>query len=190
MKFKYIIYLNIINLILISNCNFKDSEEKIIKDKNSKENKIEVKNMDCTFWLNKVDTSVKIEEDMLIDTMSDIQILNGMQCLLNCEGNKNEGGFAGATNIYVSQIFPKTTVELAALFYISYLFYQRWDHADGIAIWGPGGIINPKGSIEIAYKYYKSWFKQVKLIGLIKAREKKLDPLKGSGLSWYGNCRE
>ena len=106
--------------------------------------------------------------------------------MLRHRGDKRVAGFGGATRFEVSQIFPPASVDLAALFYISYLFSGRWDHADGVALWNAHGEINPPGSIEIAYKGYQKWYKRVRLVGVAAAREKHLNPLDGTDLSWYG----
>ena len=55
-------------------------------------------------------------------------MVQAIDCLLRLEGNKRKAEFTGATNPYTSQIFEAATVEVAALFYISHLFYQKWDH--------------------------------------------------------------
>lgn len=45
------------------------------------------------------------------------------------EGDKSRGAFSGATHTAVSEIFPQSTVKICALYYISYLFYEKYDHA-------------------------------------------------------------
>jgi hypothetical protein len=44
--------------------------------------------------------------------------------------------------------------------------------------------LNTKRLVEAAYRSYRKWFEKVKEIGLGKAREQKIDPLDGSGISW------
>jgi len=77
-------------------------------------------------------------------------------------------------------------VEIAALFYASYIFYGKdWDHfATGIALMEDRKINSPE-TIKKAYKHYRKWFEKVKEIGLEEARIRGLDPLKGSGIGWY-----
>jgi len=44
----------------------------------------------------------------------------------------------------------------------------------------------PPGAVNAAYGAYAEWFKRVKSIGLAEARVEHLDPLAGTGVSWYG----
>lgn len=146
---------------------------------------------DYTSTLDKENTYVIIPdrtEGFLPDTTYTIdQVTTAIECLLGCKGNKNPAKISGVTHAYVSEILPSATVELAALFYISYLYKANYTHADGIALKDKDGNINPPGSLEKAYASYEKWFKEVKEVGLQKAREMELDPLEGSGLIWYGN---
>ena len=109
----------------------------------------------------------------------------GIECLLKMEGNKNRARFSGAVKDYVSQLFENTPADVAALFYISYLYHQKWDHADAVALRGSDGSVNTPKVVQDAYRSYKKWFAEVKRIGLSKAREMKLDPLKHTKVTWY-----
>jgi hypothetical protein len=121
-----------------------------------------------------------------MDEENPAKIMQAVECLLKLEGNKNKAKFSGATNPRVSQLFEPATVEVAALFYVSYLFYQKWDHADAIALVGENNQkVNTPKTVKKAYKYYRSWFKQVKSIGIVKARKMKIEPLKGKDVRWY-----
>jgi hypothetical protein len=65
------------------------------------------------------------------------------------------------------------------------LFYQNWEHAGSLVLYEEAtGKINTRKTAEMATKSYQKWFKRVLEIGLKAAREKKLDPLEGSGISW------
>lgn len=164
----------------------------------------------CDEWLKKIDPSIretalteknidslKLDKKITIrirepqkgflqdNLHTDEQIVEAIECFLTCKGNKKKSSVSGATNMYVSQIFPKASVELAALFYISYLYTANYTFADGIALWSKEGGINPPRAIEIAYDSYKKWFKKVQEIGLSAARKMELNPLEGTGLSWY-----
>jgi hypothetical protein len=140
----------------------------------------------CTYWRSKVDDEVKQPESMQDVNEADPQvILDGIECLLKMEGNKHPAKFSGAVNDDVSQLFPKATADVAALYYISYLFFQKWDHADAIALRGTDGEINTSEDIQAAYKSYKKWFEAVKKVGIVKAREMKLEPLKDTKVKWY-----
>lgn len=112
--------------------------------------------------------------------------MEGMSCLLQCRGITREAGISGATHYEVSAGLPRATVELAALYYISFLFTGQRTHADGVALWNSDGVINPPGSIDTAYEAYERWFRRVQELGLATAREQGLNPLEGTGLAWYG----
>lgn len=140
----------------------------------------------CQYWQSKVDEEIQpLEMFQEVDEQDPQTILEGIHCLLNMEGNKHPARFSGATHMAVSQLFPDATADVAALYYISYLYYQRWDHANAIALRGENGTLNSPESILIAYESYREWFEKVKRIGLIRAREMKLDPLKDAKVKWY-----
>jgi len=143
--------------------------------------------MNCTKWMNKVVPDLGGGALLEDSTPSDQEIFEAISCLLQLQGDKRQARFGGVTRLEVSQILPTTTIELAALYYISYLYDGRWQHADGVALWNRNGVINPPGSVETAYMAYKKWFEKVKKIGLEAARKESLEPLKGTGLYWYGN---
>jgi hypothetical protein len=140
----------------------------------------------CQYWQSKVDAEVGPPASAQKTNETDPQtILDGIACLLQMEGNKHSARFSGATKPYVSQIFKPATVDIAALYYISYLYHQRWDHADAVALRDESGEVNSPRAIPKAYKSYRKWFEEVKKIGLSKAREMKLDPLKDAKVRWY-----
>jgi hypothetical protein len=116
-------------------------------------------------------------------TYTDEEVMAAIGCLLKCKGNKSPSGISGVTTIYFSEFYPDASIEVAALYYISYLYKANPTHAIGIAL-RKDGKFNPPGAVELAYKYYEKWFEKVKEIGLAKARELKLEPLEGSGISW------
>ena len=141
----------------------------------------------CLYWQSRVDESVKMPGSFQpINEENPENVMQAIECLLKLEGNRNKAKFSGVTNPRVSQLFEPATVEVAALFYVSYLFYQKWDHADAIALVGDDQqtVSSPK-TLRKAYKYYREWFKQVKTIGIVKAREMKVEPLKGKDVRWY-----
>ena len=137
----------------------------------------------CNYWLARVDSNTEVDYE--IEEENPKKILEGINCLLRLEGNKSEGLFSGATNFNVSEIFPPATVEICALYYISYLFNSDWTHANGIALYRKNGEINSDKSVRKAFVSYRRWFKKVKQLGLNEARKQKLNPLAGSGISWY-----
>jgi hypothetical protein len=141
----------------------------------------------CREWNAKVDPRVKGKSAVNAADLSESQIMTAIGCLLKNQGNRGVAGFGGATKYIVSQIVPQATVELASLYYISYLFTGNFQHGDGVALWNDHGVINPPGAIESAYKAYAAWFKRVKAMGIAEARKQHLDPLEGTTLRWYGN---
>ena len=68
------------------------------------------------------------------------------------EGNKNPARFSGAMNNYVSQLFENTPADVAALYFISYLYHQEWDHADAVALRGSDGSVNTPKVVRDAYR--------------------------------------
>lgn len=150
------------------------------------------KNDICYRWQTQVDPSL---ERIIIDesTLPDDEILEGIGCLLKLKGNKKKARFTGATRANYNSADrykpPKhpATVEIAALYYISYLFYENWEHANSVSLFDTESKklnSNTKRSVKEAYKSYQKWFEKVKEIGLEKAREQKLDPLENSGIAW------
>ena len=147
------------------------------------------KAQDCSYWYAAVGVDgVKYRGDE-IDEKDPKKIIEGIECLIRLEGHKTNGAFSGATHFEVSQIFPRATVEICALYYISKLFYEKYDHANGIALryknYEENRTINSDEAVKIAYESYRKWFEKVKEIGIEEARKQKLDPLEGSGVRWY-----
>ena len=140
----------------------------------------------CKEWDKRVDPSLGPAGTTLAQIPGDSEVLVAIDCFLKHQGNKNRARFGGATNPRTSQMLPDATIELASLYYISYLFTTDWQHGDGVAMWNREGVINPPGSIDAAYAAYAAWFKRVKSLGLSEARKQRLDPLKDTGLHWYG----
>lgn len=143
----------------------------------------QVKAEECNYWHSEVDQDIDVEIE--IDKSDPKNVLKGIDCLLKLQGERKEGLFSGATNSNVSQIFPPASVEVCALYYISYLYYQNWKHADAVALVGKDGSLNSDGSVKKAFESYRRWRKKLDKIGLQKAREIKLDPLATSGVRWY-----
>ena len=144
------------------------------------------KAQDCSYWYAAVGVDgVKYRGDE-IDEKNPKKIIEGIECLIRLEGDKTNGAFSGATHFEVSQIFPRATVEICALYYISKLFYEKYDHSDGVALQDiKTRGFNSDESVRKAYESYRKWFEKVKEIGLEEARKQKLDPLEGSGVQWY-----
>lgn len=140
----------------------------------------------CLLWRSKVDsTLVRLQEPPGADEKSDQSVMEGIECLLSLEGNRNRAKFSGVTRPEVSQNFKPATVEVAALYYVSFLYTGKWDHADAIAIVDNNREPNAAETVRRAYVAYRKWFQRVKKIGLAEARKIGLDPLKGKGVRWY-----
>ena len=85
------------------------------------------KHPSCAEWHKKVDSHMPL---VLDSDKDEDEFFTAVDCLLQLEGNKEESNVAGAARGSVSNLFGPTSVEVAALYYISYLFFQKWDHAD------------------------------------------------------------
>jgi hypothetical protein len=129
-----------------------------------------------------------------VATLSDQEALDAIGCLLNMKDDRRPASFGGVTNPYVSQFFAIPPANLAALYYVSYIFSKNWFHGGAIALRGPHAeasnsqsiYVTRQESISAAYGAYQRWFAEVKRVGLLKAREESLNPLSGTGLEWYG----
>ncbi len=139
----------------------------------------------CQYWQAQADATLPRPTAPDPDLTDSTVVMTGIDCLLKMEGNKNRAFFSGAVSLYVSQSFENTPADVAALFYISYLYHQKWNHADAVALRGADGAVNTPEVVSAAYRGYKKWFTEVKRVGLAKAREMKLDPLKGTKVRWY-----
>ena len=144
----------------------------------------------CHRWRSQVDPAL---QRVLIDqkTLTDGEIEEGIGCLLKLKGLKNKARFYGGTknnyNKSEGYKYPEkpATVDIAALYYASYLFYNNWEHASSVVLYEEAtGKINTGKIVNKAFETYQKWYEKVLAIGLKAAREKKLDPLEGSGISW------
>ena len=115
----------------------------------------------CYRWQTQVDVSlqrIEIDESKL----SNAETLEGISCLLKLQGNKKKARFTGYTrlNLNASSSAPKikrpATVEIAALYYASYIFYNDWEHANSVQIYNADTEkSNTKHNVERAYKSYQ-----------------------------------
>jgi hypothetical protein len=113
------------------------------------------------------------------------EIFEAVDCLLKLKGKKYNSNFGGATRADVSQTFGKTSVEVAALYFITYLVHQKWDYADAPFLVNKKQKLNTSKSVNQAYKAYKTWFAKVKEMGLEEARKQNLNPLVNTTIRWY-----
>ncbi len=141
-------------------------------------------NSTCITWQSKVEEETSLH---LVNTkeMSQEEVFLAIECLLELKGRKDDSNIS-VTRSDVSPIFQATSVEVAALYYISYIFKQEWGHADAAFL---RTTVNRKfnecKTVSKAFKAYENWFKSIKKIGLEEARKQKLDPLADTGISWY-----
>jgi len=144
----------------------------------------------CYRWRTQVDPSTQrivIDESVL----SDLEVEEGIGCLLELKGLKGKARFQGDTraNYNKSEQYrphkKSASIEIAALYYASYLFENNWEHADAVVLVDDvTGKTNTNALVERAYKSYQAWFTKVVRMGLKRSRERNLDPLKGSGVRW------
>lgn len=111
--------------------------------------------------------------------------LFAIEYLLTLEGDSHPAEFSGATHVGANSPNVTCTVEVAALFYISYIFYKNWQHADGVALLAFNKKLNDPETIKKAYSYYREWFALVKVIGIDQARELNIGPLDNKDISWW-----
>lgn len=140
----------------------------------------------CSQWTSKIDPTVANPIDSAGGTVRTDQLLDAFRCLLKLKGRKSTSIFSsGTVGLNLSTRFPAPSVEVAALYYISYLYSENWRHADAIVLVDEKGNQNTTDSIVKAFDSYESWLKTVKEVGVDEARKRKLDPLSDSGLRWY-----
>jgi len=129
-----------------------------------------------------------------VSGLSEQEIVTAMECLLLLENDTSDANFFGPTWAGVSQFFAPAPVNVAALYYISYLYTGNWKHGSAVALRGLGAdssegplglYVTRQEAVHKAYVSYRRWYQQVKSIGLARARQEKLDPLDGTGMWWY-----
>jgi hypothetical protein len=119
--------------------------------------------------------------------------LKAIQCLLGAENDLKPAVFSGTTRFDISQTFAPAQVNLAALYAVSYIYTGHYDHAAAVAFRGKGAsytdstgnYVTKASAIHKAYRSYREWFAKVRQMGLANARKANLQPLNGTGLSWY-----
>lgn len=138
----------------------------------------------CTHWRAKVDPSLSLQGG-IAELPSDQEAVAAIDCLLAKQGDTHPARFSGVTDLRVSQIFDQATIEVAALYVISFVYERNWDHGMAIAINGPDGV-STKKTVRQAYAAYRRWFAKVKRYGIAECRRRGISPLKGTSLAWYG----
>lgn len=182
LKYKTVIFISVALNLTIGVCQTAESAEKSMRYFEK-----------CKYWQAKVDPSILLSKDTEISSALTFEIseeeassvLEAAECLLKLKGKTSSSKFSATVGYNLSTRFPPPTVEVAALYYISSLYYKNWRHAQAIILMDKAGRKNTKKSIKTAYKAYQTWFEKVKEIGLERAREQNLDPLDGTDLRWY-----
>jgi hypothetical protein len=128
-----------------------------------------------------------------VAALSEAEKLQAIRCFLSLENDLGPAAFGGAMRFDVSQTFARPHVNLAALYAISYVYSGRYGHAAAVALRGKGAssidssgnYVTKAAAVRKAYKAYREWFTKVQRLGIARARETGLQPLEGSGLTWY-----
>lgn len=129
-----------------------------------------------------------------VAALTDEQVIAAIGCLFQLENDNRHTRFGGGPRVIeVSQLFGPAPVNLAALLYISYLFTRNLNLFTAVALRGPGAesdwsqglYATSDEAISRAYASYHRWYEEVKRTGLARARDQNLNPLEGTGLSWY-----
>jgi len=141
----------------------------------------------CTVWRSKVDPSLSLQGRAIAELPSDRDAVAAIACLLESRGDTRPARFSGAMDERVSQTFDRATIEVAALYFISFIYEKKWDHGMAVAIDGPDGV-NTDKTIRDAYAAYRRWFVKVKRYGIADCRKRGIAPLRGTSLAWYGKA--
>ena len=128
-----------------------------------------------------------------IATLPFAEKMEAIECLLGEDHDLRPAAFGGSVRLEVSQTFAIPTANLAALYAISYIYSGHYDHAAAVALRGDdasftdsnGNYVTKASAIQKAYKAYRAWFVKVREMGLASAQKSGLQPLEGTGLSWY-----
>lgn len=140
----------------------------------------------CSYWQSTVEPRIAFPQTQPIPELkTEQQRLRAIECLLALQGDKNPSSIRGATSPRTSQVFDTTPVEVAALYYISYLYYEKWDHAQAAVLVNENAVASEKDTIETAYIAYRAWYEKIKVLGIKKAKDTRLDPLDDTGIRWY-----
>lgn len=116
----------------------------------------------------------------------DSEVVEAIRCLLELEGEKSLGRFGGATRDDTSAwAWEEATVELDALYTISWIFWQRYDHAGIVALTRDGEGLNPPGATAEAFRDVRTWFERLKVEGIEALRLRGDGPLTSGRVRWY-----
>jgi hypothetical protein len=117
---------------------------------------------------------------------SDSEVVEAIRCLLELEGDKSPGRFGGATRADTSAwVEEEATVELDALYAISWISWQRYDHAGIVALTRDGESLDSPDTVAEAFQDVRSWFERLKLEGIEALRSRGDAPLTSGRVRWY-----
>lgn len=155
----------------------------------------------CESWQSTVDPKVPVKKDSTkppspinadivgiepaIPSLSESDFFDAIDCLLQLKGRKYDSRIVGATRADTSQTFGASSVEIAGLYYVSYLFYQNWGHSGAAVLLDNSPTRSTNETVSVAYDAYRIWAAEVRRVGLAEARKRKLDPLQGTNIRWY-----
>ncbi|MBN2431266.1 MAG: hypothetical protein JXQ27_07315 [Acidobacteria bacterium] len=138
----------------------------------------------CQYWMSIVDPSIQ-RPDLHLSWQDEGNILFAIECLFELKGRTGPANFSGATHPAVSDIFDHATVEVAALYFMTYLYYQTPDYVNAVVLVDKNNEFSTEAAIEKAYDLYRKWYQEIEKLGISKAREQGLDPLQDSDVRWY-----
>lgn len=144
---------------------------------------------DCEYWQSKVDANMRLMGARLDELPSDVDAPQAIRCLLQLKGQTMASRFGGATRFDVSEVGGATPMDVAALYYMTFIYTRVWDHADAIMIDGPKGV-NSRRTVNEAFRAFEAWSKTVDRLGIAEVRVRGLHPLRGTQLHWYGRRPE
>ena len=127
-------------------------------------------------------------------SLSEAGRLEAIKCLLSAEDDTRTSVFEMRGNSEWSQMYSAPSVNLAALWTISYIYTSDFNHSLAMALVGQdaassdsnGIYVTKQEAVHRAFRAYRVWYEKVKRIGLSRAQADNLDPLEGTGLCWYG----
>lgn len=139
----------------------------------------------CARWMKLIDPSAGKSSFAISFPIPEKEKLAAIECFLQAEGNQIPSRIEMTMSHNGGEQLPPPTIELAALYYVTYMFEEKWDHAGGFALWNRKAEINPPGSVQEAYKCYREWFSKLKELGFAEVKKRNLKPLDNSSVQWF-----
>lgn len=139
----------------------------------------------CGRWLKIIDPSLGKSSFAISFRIPENERLAAMECFLQSKGNLTSLSTGDQHEFQRRNVSTAPTIEIAALYYVTYMFEEKWDHAGGIALWNKKAEINPPGSVQEAYRCYREWLVKLKELGLAEVKKQGLGPLDKSSVQWF-----